>query len=284
MDKNGILHDKNRNCEIHEIPNIPEPEFCRQYGLWLFRSGSGCTSVNSYWKSRVRYFRFYSISHMHRGHGMLWMENGEREVRSGECIVITPGTRNRYGGFGDVYEEDSINFAGPVADMMMRAGIISNGVFPLGRVRRLLPIMELMRDPAFGSQLQANLELQKLLAEICLAKQAKNQMGYPLLEQLLTQLKETPRKWWTVSDMAEMCDLSVDQLRRLFYQRTGVNPKLYLDRLKLNQAAAMLVNTERNISEIAEYFGYMDQYHFSRRFKAVMGMPPVRYRESARMN
>ena len=109
-------------------------------------------------------------------------------------------------------------------------------------------------------------------------------MEHPLLEQLLIQLKETPRKWWTVSDMAEMCDLSVDQLRRLFYQRTGVNPKLYRDRLKLNQAAAMLVNTERNISEIAEYFGYMDQYHFSRRFKAVMGMSPVRYRESARMN
>ena len=284
MDKNGILHDKIRNCEIHEIPNIPEPEFCRQYGLWLFRSGSGCTSVDSFRKCKVRYFRFYSISHMYRGHGMLWLENGEREVRSGECVVITPGTRNRYGGFGDVYDEDSINFTGPVADMMMRAGIISNGVFPLGRVRRLLPIMELMRDPAFGSQLQANLELQKLLAEICLAKQAKNQMGHPLLEQLLIQLKETPRKWWTVSDMAEMCDLSVDQLRRIFYQRTGVNPKLYLDRLKLNQAAAMLVNTERNISEIAEYFGYMDQYHFSRRFKAVMGMSPVRYRESARMN
>jgi len=63
-----------------------------------------------------------------------------------------------------------------------------------------------------------------------------------------------------------------------------VNPKLYVDRLKLNQAAAMLVNTNQSISAIAKYFGYMDQYHFSRRFKAAMGMPPIRYRETARLS
>lgn len=284
MDKNRMDNDKKTNCDVHIFPNDPEPGFNRKYGLWLFRSWSGCTSIDSYRKCGLRYFQFYCISHMYRGHGKLWLEDGEQEVRAGECIVITPGTRNRYGGFGDVYDEDSINFVGPVADMMMRAGIISNGVFPMGRVRHLLPIMELMRDPAFGSQLQANIELQKLLAEICLAKQASRQTGYPLLEELLIRIKENPRKWWTVADMAEMCDLSIDQMRRIFYQRTGVNPKIYVDRLKLNQAAAMLVDSDQSISAIAKYFGYMDQYHFSRRFKAVMGMSPIRYRETARMN
>ena len=268
------------------FPNDPEPEFNQKYGLWLFRSWVGCASsdLDFYKKCKPRYFEFYCISHMHRGHGMLWMEDREEEINVGDCVIMTPGTWHRYGGFGDVYDEDSINFVGPVADMMMRAGIISNGVFPMGRVRRLLPIIELMRDPAFGSQLQANIELQKLLAELCLAKQASRQAEYPLLEELLNHIKENPRKWWTVADMAEMCDLSIDQMRRVFYQRTGVNPKLYVDRLKLNQAAAMLVNTDQSISVIAKYFGYMDQYHFSRRFKAVMGMPPIRYRETARLS
>ena len=278
-------NDKKTDCEIHDFPNDPEPEFNHHYGLWLFRSGSGCTCVDSYRKCRVRYFRFYSISHMHRGHGMLWLENHrEEEINVGDCVIMTPGTKNRYGGFGDVYDEDSINFVGPVADMMMRAGIISCGVFPMGRVRRLLPIIELMHDPAFGSQLQANIELQKLLAELCLAKQESRQAEYPLLEELLCHIKENPRKWWTVADMADMCNLSIDQLRRIFFQRTGMNPKLYVDRLKLNLAAAMLVNTNQSISAIAKYFGYVDQYHFSRRFKAVMGMPPIRYRENSRMN
>jgi len=230
----------------------------------------------------VRYFQFYGISHMFRGHGRLWLEPDlEMEIRPGDYVMVTPGTLNRYGGFLEVYAEDTINFCGPVADMMMRAGIISNGVFPMGGVRRLLPLIELMQDPAVNSQIQANIEFQKLLVDLYLERCSSRQEEYPLLEQLLLHLKENSRKWWTVADMAEMCNLSCDQLRRVFYRRTGVNPKLYVDRLKLNQAAAMLVNSENGIAEIAEYFGYMDQYHFSRRFKAVLGMSPTQYREAA---
>ena len=80
--------------------------------------------------------------------------------------------------------------------------------------------------------------------------------------------------------MAEMCNLSIDQLRRVFFQRTGVKPKIYVDRLKLNRAAEYLVSSKQPISEVAERFGYRDQYHFSRRFKAVMGVSPQRYRNS----
>jgi len=34
------------------------------------------------------------------------------------------------------------------------------------------------------------------------------------------------------------------------------------------------------IQETAAALGYVDQYHFSRRFKAIMGMPPGKYRDS----
>ena len=80
--------------------------------------------------------------------------------------------------------------------------------------------------------------------------------------------------------MAEMCNLSIDQLRRVFFLRTGVKPKIYVDRLKLNRAAEYLVSSNHPVSEVAERFGYRDQYHFSRRFKAVMGVSPQRYRNS----
>lgn len=280
-----MTHDEKTNCYVFERPNLPEPEINRQYGLWLFRGGSGgVTSNDSYRNGSVRYFQFYVISHMYHGHGRLWLEPGqETDIQPGDCVIITPGTRNLYGGFQDVYAEDTINFIGPVADMLTRAGVISNGLFPMGGVRRLLPILNLMNDPAVNSQIQANIEFQKLLVDLYQEKCSSRQEEYPLLEQLIQQLKENPRKWWTVSDMAEMCNLSDDQLRRIFYRRTGVNPKFYLDRLKLNQAAAMLADTENTIAEIAEFFGYMDQYHFSRRFKAVLGMSPTRYRRAARL-
>ena len=143
-----------------------------------------------------------------------------------------------------------------------------------------MPILELAADPAVSSQIQANLELQKLLVEIYLAKNSTRQPEYPLLDELLDEIREHPEKWWSVRDMAEMCNLSIDQLRRVFFQRTGVKPKIYVDRLKLNRAAEYLVSSKQPISEVAERFGYRDQYHFSRRFKAVMGVSPQRYRNS----
>ena len=279
-----MIDDKKTSCFVFEKPDVPMPEINRQYGLWLFRGGSSLVSPeDSYQRSTVRIFEFYSISHLFRGHGKLWLENGfEAEMRAGDSVIITPGTRNIYGGFHDVYEEDTINFLGPVADMLMRAGVISNGIFPFGNVRRLLPVMELLRDPAANSQIQANIEFQKLLVDLYLAKSSRREEDYPLLERLLIELKENPRRWWTVREMAEMCNLSDDQLRRIFLRRTGVAPKLYADRLKLNQAASLLTDSEKSVAEIAAEFGYMDQYHFSRRFKAVMGMSPTRYRIQAK--
>ena len=60
--------------------------------------------------------------------------------------------------------------------------------------------------------------------------------------------------------------------------RYGVLPKLYIDKLRLNKAAELLVETNLNIAEIAEMMGYQDPFHFSRRFKAVIGFSPQQYR------
>lgn len=279
-----MINDKKTKAQVHPLPAIGMREIHRQYGLWIIRGGvGGKTSPDSFESCLERYFQFYSISHMYDGGGRLWLRDGDRsaEIRPGDCVIITPGTIHRYGGAGGkCYCEDSLNFCGPAADMMMRSGVIANGVFHLGKVRRLIPILDLANDPAVSSQIHANIELQKLLVELYLEKTSTRQPEYPLLDELLDEIREHPEKWWSVREMAEMCNLSIDQLRRIFFLRTGVKPKIYVDRLKLNRAAEYLVSSNHPVSEVAERFGYRDQYHFSRRFKAVMGVSPQRYRNS----
>ena len=284
MDKNGMINDKKMKVQVHPLPATGMREIHRQYGLWIIRGGvGGKTCPDSFESCLERYFQFYSISHMYDGGGRLWLRDGDRsaEIRPGDCVIITPGTVNRYGGTqGRIYCEDCLNFCGPAADMMMRSGVITNGVFHLGKVRRLIPILDLANDPAVSSQIHANIELQKLLVELYLENTSTRQPEYPLLDELLDEIREHPEKWWSVREMAEMCNLSIDQLRRIFFLRTGVKPKIYVDRLKLNRAAEYLVSSNHPVSEVAERFGYRDQYHFSRRFKAVMGVSPQRYRNS----
>ncbi len=276
--------DNDKITEVHQRPATGMREIHRQYGLWIFRGGTNDgMQPDTFLSCSRRYFDFYSISHMYDGGGRLWLApDCESEITPGDCVLIMPGSPNRYGGFGGkCYSEDTVNFWGPVADLLRRSGIIRDGVFPMGRVRRLLPILQYRADPAVDAQIRANIELQKLLTDIYLERQRHVHSEYPLLDELLRSIREHPGKWWTVREMAEMCNLSCDQMRRVFTQRTGVTPKLYVDKLKLNLAADQLLRGRQSIAEIALRFGYIDQYHFSRRFKAVMGLSPRQYRIQA---
>ncbi|MFA7230071.1 MAG: AraC family transcriptional regulator, partial [Victivallaceae bacterium] len=168
--------------------------------------------------------------------------------------------------------------AGPVADMLYNSGVIANGVFEMGKVRRLRLIMELAADPAVNSQLNANFALQRLLFDIYNANTSFSEDSNQIIDKLLETMKEQIRRWWTVEEMAEFCSLSSDQLRRVFEKRTGMLPKIYLDRLKLQKAAELLISTKNSVADIASELGYVDPYHFSRRFKAITGFPPKQYR------
>lgn len=270
------------NYEVHAIPAGKRMEdIHRNYGLWIIRYHSGGGKINSFFSCRKRYFQYYALTHMYDGSGCFWLEKDDsrQDIQPGDALMVTPGTVHRYGGVNDAkFIEDSVNFCGPVADMLFNSGIISNGVYSLGRVRKLKLIIDFFSDPSVDSQICANIELQKLLVELYLNKKNKAASGHPLLEDLLLEIRSYPRKWWSVEEMAEICNLSVDQMRRIFFQRTGVTPKLYVDRIKLNSAAELLLAGETGISEIASLYGYKDQYHFSRRFKEIMGMAPRDYR------
>ena len=80
--------------------------------------------------------------------------------------------------------------------------------------------------------------------------------------------------------MAELCNLSENQFRRVFNQHTGMSPKRYVDKLRMQQACEILSSTVSPIAEVAHQFGYSDPYHFSRRFKDIIGLSPENYRNS----
>lgn len=270
--------------EVHRLPSIQMQEIHKSYGLWIIGGNTGGRSYPDFYNlCPERYFEYYSLSHMFDGYGRVWIKDKlECDVKPGSCVLITPRTVNRYGGYaGQCYIEDSITFKGPLADMLMRSGIISDAVVEVGTLRRLLPIINLSRDPARDAQIKANMELQNFLVELYLERKAPG-TEYPLFENLITAVKRDPGKWWNVTEMAEMCNLSDDQLRRVFVKYTGESPKNYVDRLKAGRACELLTTSAMRVSEIGTMLGYIDQYHFSRRFKKLVGVSPYQYRAAMR--
>lgn len=280
MDHVEIKHAESGDCIVHHRLQA-EQRIHRDYGLWILSTGRGGTSRQN--RIYRRYFEFYSLSHMYDGSGIYWTPGGRPvQVTAGQGILIAPEFIHYYGAGEKQYVEDSICFYGPLADLIFRNGVIQNGIMEIGQTRRLLPVIELAANPAVDSQLSANVALQQLLLD--LFRENRHQQGRvrpSRLEEMIAMIRATPEKWWTVEEMAEYCNLSTAQFRRVFLQHTGMLPKLYIDRLKVSLAAELLTASAGRLEDVATRLGYSDPFHFSRRFKQLTGVSPESYRQGS---
>ena len=81
----------------------------------------------------------------------------------------------------------------------------------------------------------------------------------------------------SVDDIAKAVGVSRSHLYRVFMTAVGQSPIDYLTAYRVDEACALLKNTNLSIAEIAVSVGFFDQFYFSRVFKKVKGMPPSRY-------
>jgi AraC-like DNA-binding protein len=81
-----------------------------------------------------------------------------------------------------------------------------------------------------------------------------------------------------MEEIAAMLKMSQEHFSRIFKQVTRMNPHQYYMRLKIEAASGVLISSNKLISEIADMFGYENQFHFSRVFKQYTGLSPAEYR------
>ncbi|WP_312362092.1 AraC family transcriptional regulator [Ensifer sp.] len=79
--------------------------------------------------------------------------------------------------------------------------------------------------------------------------------------------------------LAEIACLSPHHWHRIYRAVHGETLAATVKRLRLQKAAADLVQTDLPVEAIAQRSGYPNVQSFNRTFKAVYGLPPVRYRK-----
>lgn len=102
----------------------------------------------------------------------------------------------------------------------------------------------------------------------------------PQLRQVRAYFRERHTAWPTPANLAEQVRLSPDYFARAFRRTVGMPPRRWMTEERIRLAALTLRESNQNISETAESFGYSDVYFFSQQFKSVMGMSPKAYRQS----
>lgn len=85
-----------------------------------------------------------------------------------------------------------------------------------------------------------------------------------------------------VRDLADRVELSTRSLERLVVQQVGVKPKWLIECRRLQEAATTMHAAPRTeLTQLALHLGYVDQAHFTKRYKEVIGETPDQTRRRA---
>lgn len=74
---------------------------------------------------------------------------------------------------------------------------------------------------------------------------------------------------------------SVPHCSKLIREETGVGFVNFVRRIRMNHAAALLLNTRTSVADVAYMVGYENPESFIRVFQKVYAMSPTAYRKKA---
>ncbi|MBQ6947485.1 MAG: helix-turn-helix transcriptional regulator [Clostridia bacterium] len=100
------------------------------------------------------------------------------------------------------------------------------------------------------------------------------------LRRLRNQMLGSLDHSWTVEELAAELSLSPSRFHALYHAQYGTSPIDDLVHARIEMAQYELIATDHSVREIAEALGYSNITHFSRQFKAYVGMSPLQYRKS----
>ncbi|MDM4014653.1 helix-turn-helix domain-containing protein [Roseiconus lacunae] len=96
--------------------------------------------------------------------------------------------------------------------------------------------------------------------------------------KVIPHLHENFAERLSTEELAEMAGLSVGHYERRFRRAFGASPRQYLVRIRVEQAAKILLETDVTVSEVAHAGGFYDHAYFSRSFRKIMQLSPSQYR------
>lgn len=127
------------------------------------------------------------------------------------------------------------------------------------------------------SRLKAEYSSLYLLSQIANVQAQAKTAG--TIHRVIDAMEHSFAEPYNADAYAKMLGISVSRFNHLFKEQAGCAPYAYLLRLRMDNAAALLKNTQSRIQDIARHCGFEDPLHFTQAFKKLHGMTPSCYRK-----
>ncbi len=220
--------------------------------------------------------------------GQGWLETratGRQAIVGPSLFWLFPAKIHSYGPDEAGWSERWALFDGALTRDFTRMRLIVEQapVIPLsdlGGMQRLFDRLhaELSRDTAL-SQAEAAATLHRLVVRA--ARQAAgcgNGENHPDFRHAIEDLRSRAAEPLDVTEFAAKFGMSPATLRRKFALHTGLSPKAFQLRIRLDLAKQMLAATDSPVGMVASRIGIHDTFYFSRLFRERENCSPSAFR------
>ena len=164
-------------------------------------------------------------------------------------------------------------------DTLMLPSLIHAAAFP-GVKARFEEIVDAAwrREPHREARLSALFDL--LLFDLADACAANRPDAHTLADQVIRLVHASPHQNFRMEELSRRLGASARAINDALAARTGMTFARYQAGVKLEMAAQCLkMEPDTRLKEVAAMFGFCDEFHLSKAFKAKYGVSPSQYRE-----
>jgi AraC-like DNA-binding protein len=251
----------------------------------------GCERMRSDYLVDRSTFPFFVLEFVAEGAGSLELAGRRYRLRAGMSFSYGPGVRHI------IRTEASrpmlkyyIVFAGAEGKRLLDESPLHGWkAIQVSTPKEIVELFEMLQregasEGAYGARICA------ALLPVLIMKITERAVPYAVGESRALATFHRAKHWIerhyaqlkTVEQAAQACHVEVAYLSRLFQRYGHTTPYRFLMRLKMNRATELLVDGGMLVKEVASKLEFADEFHFSRAFKRLYGLPPGRFVKHSR--
>lgn len=229
----------------------------------------------------------YAVVYLLNGKGIYQDKNGfQSNVRPGDLIFVFPNLPHLYGPLpGERWDEFYIVFDGPIFRIWQETGLIAVNR-PIIHIesaeywlRRLITAAGESTEGDSALALEGVVRMQQLLADI-VTSPMDHEADRAWLRRAKRMIDDDALH--VRSDLASVVKqlgTTYETFRKRFSRLADMSPNRYRSGRIMDRASKLLTNPNVTLRIVAETCGFCDEFHFSKRFKQLMGLSPKEFRK-----
>lgn len=233
-------------------------------------------------------FPFHSLEYVVRGGGEVRLGTRVYPLQPGLVFAYGPGIRHQISSAPSApLVKYFVDFTGTRGEGMLQACSLAPGQTLLVHpVNALQPLFEELIRAGAESRRESSALCNQLLecltlriAGSCAPRGGVESLAFRTYTQSRQFIETHFVRLQTLDQIAAERHVNKAYLCRLFHRFDHQTPYQFLLRLKMNQAAEQLQQPGTLVKQVAAQAGFADPFHFSRVFRAVLGLSPSHFRD-----